>query len=146
MSCWRRPTPFLFESDLRRRRNSSALPAGYSLASGSRARKGAELRPRISGGDGMMRVRWAIQRGAVACLASAASLPTGPAIASASHPAPPHVDLSHADRCDFIGQQAGSRCLLPFPDDYYTVRDPTTVTGLRVNLKTAATPQNKSGV
>ena len=37
---------------------------------------------------------------------------------------PPPVDLSRADSCDFIGAQEGSLCLLPFPDDYYTVRTP----------------------
>jgi hypothetical protein len=70
----------------------------------------------------------------------------GPAMGSASPPASPNVDLSAADRCDFIGQQGGSRCLLPFPDDYYTVRDHTTATGRRVNLKTAAMPANTVGV
>ncbi|MDQ3582548.1 MAG: hypothetical protein M3495_13500 [Pseudomonadota bacterium] len=42
---------------------------------------------------------------------------------------PKPVDLSRADRCDFIGQEDGSLCLLPFPDDYYTVADPSTATG-----------------
>jgi hypothetical protein len=81
-----------------------------------------------------------------ACLGSAAGMLIGPAMGSASPPASPNVDLSAADRCDFIGQQGGSRCLLPFPDDYYTVRDHTTATGRRVNLKTAAMPANTHGV
>jgi hypothetical protein len=81
-----------------------------------------------------------------ACLGSAAGMLIGPAVGSASPPASPNVDLSAADRCDFIGQQGGSRCLLPFPDDYYTVRDHTTATGRRVNLKTAAMPANTHGV
>src|SRR5438128_5498642 len=55
------------------------------------------------------------------------------------------IDLSNADHCDFIGQQQGSLCLLPFPDDYYTVRDRGTATGLRVNLKTEATQPNTAG-
>jgi hypothetical protein len=80
------------------------------------------------------------------CLGSAAGMLIGPATGSASPPASPNVDLSAADRCDFIGQQGGSRCLLPFPDDYYTVRDRTTATGRRVNLKTAAMPANTHGV
>ena len=58
---------------------------------------------------------------------------------------PKPVDLSRADRCDFIGQQDGSLCLLPFPDDYYTVADPSTATGRRIDLKTGAMPQNVTG-
>jgi hypothetical protein len=69
-----------------------------------------------------------------------------PAAAQAAPPHSPNVDLSAADRCNFIGPQQGSRCLLPFPDDYYTVADPTTATGRRVSLKTAAMPANSSGV
>ena len=59
---------------------------------------------------------------------------------------PGPVDLSAADRCDFIGAQDGSLCLLPFPDDYYTVNDATTRTGKRIDLKTAATPANADDV
>ena len=40
--------------------------------------------------------------------------------------APKPIDLSRAGECDFVGQQDGSLCLLPFPDDYYTVADPAT--------------------
>jgi hypothetical protein len=65
-----------------------------------------------------------------------------PSSAAAKHGPPPPVDLSNADKCDFIGQQQGSLCLLPFPDDYYTVHDPSSATGRRVNLKTEATPEN----
>jgi hypothetical protein len=59
---------------------------------------------------------------------------------------PGAVDLSAADRCDFVGPQDGSLCLLPFPDDYYAVNDPSTRTGKRINLKTAAMPANANGV
>ncbi len=58
---------------------------------------------------------------------------------------PKPVDLRRADRCDFIGQEDGSLCLLPFPDDYYTVADPSTRTGRRIDLKTAAMPRNVAG-
>jgi hypothetical protein len=59
----------------------------------------------------------------------------------------PHsIDLSRATTCDFIGQQDGSLCMLPFPDDYYTVADSTTATGRRVNLQTPAMPANASNV
>ncbi|MGZ5359179.1 MAG: hypothetical protein ACXWF9_09320 [Solirubrobacterales bacterium] len=59
--------------------------------------------------------------------------------------APKPVDLSRAGECDFIGQQAGSRCLLPFPDDYNTVADPSSPTGGRVSLRTAAMPRDSGG-
>ena len=59
--------------------------------------------------------------------------------------APKPVDLSAADRCDFIGSQSDSLCLLPFPDDYYTVVDSSSRTGRRVDLKTAAMPANEAG-
>jgi hypothetical protein len=65
-------------------------------------------------------------------------------VASAA-PKPP-VDLSRAGECDFIGEQDGSQCLLPFPDNYYTVRDDSTRTGRRIDLNTSAMPQNASGV
>ena len=53
---------------------------------------------------------------------------------------PQDIDLSQADDCDFIGDQYSSRCLLPFPDDYYTINDPDTVTRKRLNISTGATP------
>jgi hypothetical protein len=59
---------------------------------------------------------------------------------------PRPVDTSNSANCDFIGAQDGSLCLLPFPDDYYTVKDGSTVTGKRLNLTDAAMPQNKDGV
>ena len=76
----------------------------------------------------MRRSRAIVRVTAVAgCLGTAAALVIGAGGASAASPA---VDLSHADRCDFIGQQDRARCcLLPFPDDYYTVADPSTATG-----------------
>jgi hypothetical protein len=45
--------------------------------------------------------------------------------------------------CDPLG---GERCLLPFPNDYFTVADRLTATGRRVDLDQAATPANASGV
>ncbi len=59
---------------------------------------------------------------------------------------PQKIDLSRADECDFIGDQDSSRCLLPFPDDYYTTNDPDTATGKRLNISTGATPTNSSDV
>ncbi|HEY6654258.1 MAG TPA: hypothetical protein VI028_09045, partial [Solirubrobacterales bacterium] len=59
---------------------------------------------------------------------------------------PKPIDLSRAADCDFIGQQQGSLCLLPFPDDYYTVSDPSTATGRRVDLHAAGMPKNAGGI
>ena len=59
--------------------------------------------------------------------------------------APKPIDLSRAADCDFIGQQQGSLCLLPFPDDYYTTPDPSTATGRRIDLHAAAMPANAGG-
>jgi hypothetical protein len=59
---------------------------------------------------------------------------------------PKPVDLSAADDCDFIGAQEDSLCLLPFPDNYYTVRDEDTRTGRRIDLHTAGMPKNEEGV
>ena len=59
---------------------------------------------------------------------------------------PKKIDLSAADRCDYIGAQEGSMCLLPFPDDYYTVKDKSTATKRRIDLKTEAMPANEAGV
>ncbi len=56
--------------------------------------------------------------------------------------APKPIDLSRAADCDFIGAQEGSLCLLPFPDDYYTVKDEASATGRRVALHDAGMPQN----
>ena len=44
--------------------------------------------------------------------------------------------------CDPIGTVA---CLLPFPDNYYAVSDPHTVTGIRVNFTRAMMPANVRG-
>jgi hypothetical protein len=59
---------------------------------------------------------------------------------------PKPIDLSRAADCDFIGQQQGSLCLLPFPDDYYTVSDPSTGTGRRVDFHAAGMPRNAGGI
>ncbi len=44
--------------------------------------------------------------------------------------------------CDPI---AGNSCMLPWPNNYFTRPDPTTATGLRVNLKPTQVPKNASG-
>jgi hypothetical protein len=82
---------------------------------------------------------------AAACAITAALMLSVAAGASAAPRPTVDVDLSDADRCDFIGEQQGTPCLLPFPNDYYTVRDDSTGTGRRLNLKTAAMPANVAG-
>lgn len=55
---------------------------------------------------------------------------------------PRPIDLSRADECDFIGTQDDSLCMLPFPDDFYTVADPSAATGRRVEFDDDAMPRN----
>ena len=62
----------------------------------------------------------------------------------AADPLPP-IDLSEAENCDFIAQPGSQTCMVPFPDNYYTVADPTSATGRRVNFKTAGMPANAYG-
>jgi hypothetical protein len=60
-------------------------------------------------------------------------------------PLPPDelgIDLALQDRCDPL---APERCLLPFPSDYFTVRDRGTATGRRVAFVQEALPANAEG-
>ncbi|MCB0830987.1 MAG: hypothetical protein KDB64_08690 [Solirubrobacterales bacterium] len=57
----------------------------------------------------------------------------------------PVLDLSRAADCDFIAAPDPDVCMSPFPDDYYTLGDPETVTGRRINFTEAAMPSNSSG-
>ena len=55
----------------------------------------------------------------------------------ASRPAPtPH------GTCDVLDPV---KCLYPFPNDYFTVADPSTATGRRLDLQAAAMPRNAAG-
>jgi hypothetical protein len=61
------------------------------------------------------------------------------------------VDLSKADDCDFIAQPNDGLCMLPFPNDYYTVdapKDPSKGlnTGKRIDFTPGGMPKNKDGV
>ena len=53
------------------------------------------------------------------------------------------MDLTNADRCDFLDP---AQCLLPWPNDYFTVGDRHSETGRRVNLSPDSVPRNKDGV
>jgi len=59
------------------------------------------------------------------------------------------IDLSQAETCDLITVAAdsapGPLCMLPFPDDFHTVKDGSTPTGRRVAFEDAAMPENASG-
>ena len=52
------------------------------------------------------------------------------------------VDLSRASSCDWIAQPNDRLCLLPFPNDYYTVRDASSSTGRRISFKPESMPKN----
>ena len=52
------------------------------------------------------------------------------------------VDTSTAGRCDVLDP---ARCLLPFPNDHFTVADGSTTTGRRVRLDAASMPVNSKG-
>jgi hypothetical protein len=60
-------------------------------------------------------------------------------------PGLPPIDTSEAQNCDFIAEPDNTLCMLPFPDDYYTVRDPSSPTGRRIDFKTAGMPANVLG-
>jgi hypothetical protein len=53
--------------------------------------------------------------------------------------------LAQASRCETIAAPA-SNCLFPWPSDDFTVADPSTGTGERLNLDPLSTPVNKSDV
>lgn len=53
------------------------------------------------------------------------------------------VDLSAVDRCEPLSP---ARCLLPFPDDFFTRRDPRSPTGLRLAYDPRSMPSNTAGV
>jgi hypothetical protein len=61
---------------------------------------------------------------------------------AAAAPAGAAIDFGTADRCDPIDP---SRCLYPWPNDHFTVRDSGTPTGRRLHLDVASMPTNASG-
>ncbi|MEA2306281.1 MAG: hypothetical protein QOH43_3561 [Solirubrobacteraceae bacterium] len=94
-------------------------------------------------------VTWSDGRTRHATLSAERALPGSPAC-----PVPVQVDLTNADRCDFLdavpadqpgGTSPAAQCLLPFPNDWFTVADPSTVTGRRVAFSAASMPANTAG-
>jgi hypothetical protein len=59
---------------------------------------------------------------------------------------PQPLDLSRADRCDFIVDPQQNVCMSPFPNNFYTRAASNTKTGRRIAFRTDAMPQNAQGV
>jgi hypothetical protein len=53
------------------------------------------------------------------------------------------VNLSKATSCEFIAQPKEGICMMPFPSDFYTVRDKSSPTGKRISFRTLGMPKNK---
>lgn len=89
-----------------------------------------------------------VRLGAAATLVATLGIGTSAGPASARAAAEPvsladlGVDPATQTRCDPIG----TRCLLPIPNDHFTVADPSTPTGRRLALSSESTPANTSGV
>src|SRR3954462_15286400 len=76
-------------------------------------------------------------------LASGHGISTGPlGPQQIEGPAGTVADAATQDHCDPIDPHA---CLLPFPNDYFTVADKTTATGKRLNLNALSMPRNVVG-
>jgi hypothetical protein len=56
------------------------------------------------------------------------------------------AELPSDPKCEFIASPGSSKCMLPFPDDYYTKADPTSPTGRRIDFRALAMPSNASNV
>src|SRR5438552_7598717 len=54
-------------------------------------------------------------------------------------------ELPAEPKCEFIASPGSSKCMLPFPDDYYTKADPTSPTGRRIDFRELAMPTNAAG-
>jgi hypothetical protein len=55
------------------------------------------------------------------------------------------AELPTEPKCEFIASPGSSKCMLPFPDDYYTKADPTSPTGRRIDFRELAMPTNVAG-
>src|SRR5438876_3850022 len=56
------------------------------------------------------------------------------------------AELPTEPKCEFIASPGSSKCMLPFPDDYYTKADPTSPTARRIDFRELAMPTNAAGV
>ena len=75
-------------------------------------------------------------------LAAAVAALTGLLLIPAAAPAKRIAGVDVRPGCDFIGAAV---CQFPWPNDYFTKRDRSTDTGLRLALRKSAMPRNKSG-
>jgi hypothetical protein len=55
------------------------------------------------------------------------------------------AELPTDPKCEFIAGPGSSKCMLPFPDDYYTKADPSSPTGRRIDFRELAMPTNAAG-
>ena len=55
----------------------------------------------------------------------------------------PQIDLATAGRCDILDP---AKCLFPFPNDHFSVPDPSTDSGRRISFQQASMPANVGGV
>jgi hypothetical protein len=106
---------------------AASLPAGQAVAGPSRPDRdrGVDSAPPSAAGRGPL---------AVATAGPTIGLPSGTGV---------HVDLGIPGACDELDAKA---CLLPFPNDRFTVADPSTDTGRRVQFDATSMPRNVAGV
>jgi hypothetical protein len=55
------------------------------------------------------------------------------------------AELPVEPKCEFIANPGSTKCMLPFPDDYYTRADPSSPTGRRIDFRELAMPTNAQG-
>jgi hypothetical protein len=56
-----------------------------------------------------------------------------------------HWAVARSQRCNPLAGGIGEDCLLPFPSSFYTRADPSSVTGVKLDLNDAAVPSNLFG-
>ena len=121
------------------------IPAGRQALRGCAGRPTLQARAGLLRGKGRISGRLVASRqralavGASRCSRTGPGGGNGPGQGAAKPIAYP---TQNADRCDIIDPAV---CLQPFPNDYFTVPDPETATGLRVNLNVFSMPTNKAG-
>src|SRR5438309_145092 len=67
-------------------------------------------------------------------------------VLAAGAPSGAAAELPTEPKCEFIASPGSTKCMLPFPDDYYTRVDATSPTGRRIDFRELAMPTNNNGV
>ncbi|MGI9019488.1 MAG: hypothetical protein ACR2G3_02110 [Solirubrobacterales bacterium] len=126
------------------RLNGDPVPGSPAIA-GPVAAEGGQVSFTISGSDGCAApIVFADLNGDGALNIDANGVPTEPYGGGGETTFEPQgVTFANADRCDPTDP---SVCLHPFPNDHFTVADPTTDTGRRIDLSTDSMPKNRFGV